>query len=162
MPGDPARLAAGVLAGMGFLGAGVIMRHGNNIQGVTTASVLWLAAIIGLTIGGGYYILGAVSTILALLGLWLLPYLERRIKNYRQATLSVLGSAQLTYADLEQALASMDVRVQQVSIDRALHDATVRYELHIHFRDETGIKFPERVTRRMAELPEARQISWRQ
>src|SRR6185369_4643436 len=49
---DPARLAAGVLAGMGFLGAGVIVRQENIIHGVTTAAVLWFSSILGLVLGG--------------------------------------------------------------------------------------------------------------
>ena len=64
---DPARLAAGVLAGMGFLGAGVIVRQDPMIRGVTTAAVLWMTTIIGLACGSGHYFLGGVATAISLL-----------------------------------------------------------------------------------------------
>ena len=62
---DPSRIAAGVVAGIGFIGAGVIWVEKDKIQGVTTASSLWVNAAIGLTIGVGDYILAAVVTVFA-------------------------------------------------------------------------------------------------
>ena len=55
--GDPARLAAQVVSGVGFLGAGAIMREdkGNSIKGITTAATIWMSAMIGLSCGNGFY-----------------------------------------------------------------------------------------------------------
>ncbi|MBC8591477.1 MgtC/SapB family protein [Wansuia hejianensis] len=63
---DPARVAAQVVSGIGFLGAGTILRTGNNIEGLTTAASLWVCGAIGLSIGSGYYIGGITTTILVL------------------------------------------------------------------------------------------------
>jgi putative Mg2+ transporter-C (MgtC) family protein len=77
--GDPGRIAAQVVAGMGFLGAGAIIKLGNSIRGLTTAASLWLTAAVGLTIGAGMYIASITVTILALITLVVLHRIERKI-----------------------------------------------------------------------------------
>ena len=79
--GDPGRLASQVVSGIGFLGAGTILRQGNSIQGLTTAASLWVCAGIGLAIGGGYYLGGLVTAIIALFALMSLGGFERKIRN---------------------------------------------------------------------------------
>jgi len=77
--GDPGRIAAQVVSGMGFLGAGAIIRLGNNIRGLTTAASLWLTAAIGLLIGAGMFLAALTVIVLALTTLILMHYLERKI-----------------------------------------------------------------------------------
>jgi len=87
--GDPGRIAAQVVAGMGFLGAGAIIKLGNNIRGLTTAASLWLTAAIGLTIGAGMLIAAAAVIILALITLIFMHFLERKIfpeDNWKKET----------------------------------------------------------------------------
>jgi len=60
---DPARIAAQVISGVGFIGAGVIFHHDNNVKGLTTAAGLWATAGIGLAIGSGMYFIGIVTTV---------------------------------------------------------------------------------------------------
>ncbi|MBI5145488.1 MAG: MgtC/SapB family protein [Candidatus Omnitrophica bacterium] len=76
VPLDPARIAAGVITGIGFLGAGTIIRERQGIRGLTTAASLWVVAGIGLAIGCGFYLAGAFTTVLALVTLLLLRYTE--------------------------------------------------------------------------------------
>ncbi len=57
---NPAQIAAGVVSGIGFIGAGVIMRRGGSVQGINTAANLWATAGMGLALGGGYFALGAI------------------------------------------------------------------------------------------------------
>jgi len=85
--GDPGRIAAQVVSGMGFLGAGAIIRLGNNIRGLTTAASLWLTAAVGLTIGAGMFIAALTTVILAIITLILLNRLERKLfpeDNWKQ------------------------------------------------------------------------------
>ena len=77
--GDPGRIAAQVVSGMGFLGAGAIIRLGSSIRGLTTAASLWLTAAIGLSIGAGMFIAALVVTALALITLIFMHRLERKI-----------------------------------------------------------------------------------
>jgi len=73
---DPARLAAQVVSGIGFLGAGTILVHGGTIRGLTTAASLWVVAGIGLALGAGFYFGAILATILVLLSLIVLMRLE--------------------------------------------------------------------------------------
>ena len=77
--GDPGRIAAQVVSGIGFLGAGAIIRLGNNIHGLTTAASLWFIAAVGLVIGAGMFIIAAIAIGLGLLTLLFLHKIERRI-----------------------------------------------------------------------------------
>ena len=69
---DPARIAAGVIIGIGFLGAGTIIRSGTSVIGLTTAASLWTVAGIGLAVGCGFYIASYVTTLIVLLTLYAL------------------------------------------------------------------------------------------
>jgi putative Mg2+ transporter-C (MgtC) family protein len=83
---EPARIAANIVSGVGFLGAGAILRGTGRIIGLTTASTIWLAAGLGMGIGGGYYIIVITATVIVLVVLWLFPFLERLIDNLRHVT----------------------------------------------------------------------------
>lgn len=76
---DNARIAAAVVSGVGFLGAGVIIKDGINIKGLTTAASIWMVASLGMGMGLGMYHLVAVVTVTILVVLWLLPPFERKI-----------------------------------------------------------------------------------
>ena len=67
---DPSRISAQIVTGIGFLGAGAIIKYGTNIRGLTTAASLWVVASIGLAAGVGAYFLATAGTIIALLALW--------------------------------------------------------------------------------------------
>ncbi|MBU1006316.1 MAG: MgtC/SapB family protein [Candidatus Omnitrophica bacterium] len=71
-PADPARIAAGVVTGIGFLGAGTIIRSGSSVMGLTTAASLWTVSGIGLAVGCGFYIAGIVATVIVLASLYIL------------------------------------------------------------------------------------------
>lgn len=81
---DPNRIAANIVTGVGFLGAGVILRDGGRVIGLTTAAAIWLTAAVGMGIGGGEYLLSGVVVLASMIVLWLLPSLEHRIDNLRE------------------------------------------------------------------------------
>ena len=76
---DPGRIAAGIITGIGFLGAGAIIRSGEAVKGLTTAATIWLVAGIGLAVGCGFYLASVVSTILSIIVLYFLRRLEAMI-----------------------------------------------------------------------------------
>jgi len=76
VPLDPARIAAGVITGIGFLGAGTIMREREGVKGLTTAASLWVVAGIGLAVGCGFSRAAIYTTILAIVVLFFLRYAE--------------------------------------------------------------------------------------
>lgn len=81
---DPARLAAQVISGIGFLGAGAILRNGPSISGLTTAASIWVVAAIGLSVGAGFYYPAALATFLVLVSLFLLNKWEKHLLRNRR------------------------------------------------------------------------------
>ena len=82
--GDPARIAAQVITGIGFLGAGAIIQMKGSVRGLTTAAGIWMAAAIGMSVGVGMYVIAVVSTLLILATLILFERYERRINLVRE------------------------------------------------------------------------------
>jgi putative Mg2+ transporter-C (MgtC) family protein len=76
---DPTRIAAQIVTGIGFLGAGAIIREGLSVRGLTTAATLWVVAAIGMACGAGYYWPAAAATLLTLFALWPLRLLAYRL-----------------------------------------------------------------------------------
>lgn len=88
--GDPARLAAQVVSGIGFLGAGAILRYGTSVKGLTTATSLWTTAMVGLAIGAGHFFSGIATTGMLLVILVVLNVIEKKwIKGYETISVSV-------------------------------------------------------------------------
>lgn len=79
VPLDPARIASGVITGIGFLGAGTIIREREGVRGLTTAASLWVVAGIGLAVGTGFYLASIVTTALVFSVLFLLRQAEAKI-----------------------------------------------------------------------------------
>ena len=77
--GDPGRIAAQVLSGIGFLGAGAIIQSHGSVHGLTTAACIWVIAVIGLAVGAGMYVSAAIATVVTLFVLISLDHLERRM-----------------------------------------------------------------------------------
>jgi putative Mg2+ transporter-C (MgtC) family protein len=76
---DPGRIAAGVVAGIGFIGAGTIVQARGSVKGITTAASIWVTAAIGIAAGTGYYVGAIAATVIALVTLQLLRHVEKRI-----------------------------------------------------------------------------------
>ena len=76
---DPARIAAGVVTGIGFLGAGTIIRSSERVQGLTTAASVWISAAIGLAVGCGYMSAAIATTIIVYFSLSLLKRIEKEV-----------------------------------------------------------------------------------
>jgi putative Mg2+ transporter-C (MgtC) family protein len=107
---DPTRIAAQIVSGIGFLGAGAIIHHGSSVRGLTTAATLWVVAAIGMASGAGFYAPAAIATGFTLIALWPLRTLAHQAVRHgrpenRQLTLEVARGAPLSFlpALLEQA-----------------------------------------------------------
>ena len=92
---DPARLAAQVITGVGFLGAGTILREGANVKGLTTAASLWSVACLGIAAGGGYYAIALVGMLFILVTLTFFEWLQHKLikpKAIRRYSLDVIDA----------------------------------------------------------------------
>lgn len=84
-PNNEDRIASNIVTGIGFLGAGVIFRGGENrVSGITTAATIWTVAAVGMGIGSGYYFAAAAASVLIIFVLAILPYLESKIDQLSQ------------------------------------------------------------------------------
>lgn len=117
--GDPARLAAQVVSGIGFLGAGAILRYGTNVKGLTTATSLWTIAIVGLAVGAGHYFASIATTISLLIVLVLLNVLEKKlIRVYKtvNVTVTAIGVPDLA-EQLQAALKELKKNIISTGIE---------------------------------------------
>jgi putative Mg2+ transporter-C (MgtC) family protein len=80
VPIDPSRTVAGIIGGIGFLGAGSIIQSRGEVKGVTTAAAIWVCGAIGVACGSGYYLIGSITVVFALLILAVVGYAEHRIR----------------------------------------------------------------------------------
>ncbi len=120
--GDPGRLAAQVISGIGFLGAGAILRYGTSVKGLTTATSLWTIAIVGLAIGAGHYFAAIAATAAALIVLTLLNLLEKKvIRSFVTLPVVVTARNQPALADtLLSLMKESKKKVLSTSIDTNL------------------------------------------
>ncbi|WP_141500832.1 MgtC/SapB family protein [Paenibacillus luteus] len=88
---DPARLAAQVISGIGFLGAGAIMRDGSKVSGLTTAASIWVVAAIGLCVGAGFLFAAVLTTVIVLISLFALNKLENQMMRHRRHRQLIIG-----------------------------------------------------------------------
>ncbi len=117
---DPARMAYGVMGGIGFLGAGAMIQDRMHIRGMTTAASLWCTAALGLACGFGMYSVALYSTLLVLFALLVLDRLEKYIPSRRSMNVSVTIplSPDNPINRIQSLLESRRVKVSYVQIDR--------------------------------------------
>ncbi len=135
---DRARLAAGILTGIGFLGAGAIIRQGHLVRGVTTAAVLWFITILGLAFGSGHLLLGSIGTAIAMFALFALPLVEQHIKkDFYYAITVTLALNGISDEEIQKHLESSGARVQRVDLDYDItgQTRTLKCDIKLHRGD---------------------------
>ena len=117
--GDPRRIAAAVVTGVGFLGAGMILRNKGGVFGLTTAATVWLVAALGMGIGMGLYVEMGVATILVLIVLWTIPLLQRLTHARQTLTYDVLVPLQETnYENLYAIMTENNLSVTDTTMSK--------------------------------------------
>ncbi len=109
---DPSRVAAGAITGIGFLGAGVIIKTGFIVQGLTTAACLWIVSAIGLAVGVGLYLPAIIATLITMISLWVLrgieQKMERKLYKYVGITTGSADKEKIIEEVLKEATASIE------------------------------------------------------
>ncbi len=138
--GDPGRIAGQVVAGIGFLGAGAIIKNGDQVKGLTTAASIWVSAAIGLAIGAGMLWIALASLILVLLALILLERLGRVIFSKRQLKMLTIKLRQtsVNIDPVEDILRKFNVKYEI----QEFHQDTASNVLDIIINISTDNKFP--------------------
>lgn len=134
--GDPARLAAQVISGIGFLGAGAILRYGFNVKGLTTATTLWSMAIVGLAVGYGYYLIGLVTTILMLLTLTLINLLEKKFIRTSVARTFIVQAVDRPgiVKDIRKVITRLSEKIITFTIQKNIKSKRLRISIAAHVK----------------------------
>ena len=127
--GDPSRIAAQIVSGVGFLGAGMIFVHKNNISGLTTAAGIWATAGIGMSVGAGMYIIGIAATLLVIFAQIILHMDKNWLKMPKVSVLRVKGVKEKDFQKKTKLkLKQMHVTVSEVSIKKSTETGMSDYK----------------------------------
>ncbi|MBV9488230.1 MAG: MgtC/SapB family protein [Verrucomicrobia bacterium] len=160
---DVMRLPLGILSGMGFIGAGAIVRKETLVLGLTTAATLWFVTVMGLCFGGGQLGLGLAVTALAAAVLWGLKWIERRWKQDRHATLVVTMTADgPTEDDLASHLGTYGYRITAWAVT-FYGDQQRQRELNcdVRWRAYPEDARPPAFLKSLAEQPGVLKLAWK-
>ncbi len=156
---DPGRAMAGVVTGIGFLGAGAIIKMGNIVRGLTTAACIWLVAALGIAVGQGLFVLAAITTGVALFVLVVIDKLSRAIPAVTYHTVTVVADApdftELSVACRER-IEEKGVRVLAAEV-KGRADGSTELVYHVRVKGKAGV---EKLVKDLLALPHVRSASW--
>lgn len=151
---DPGRIAAQVVAGIGFLGAGAIMRFGMSVRGLTTAACLWTAAGIGLAVGAGFWQGALAATFFTLLTAFVLDRVERAFfigRAYRRFTIHAKDAPGLV-GRIEGVMESGGIGIKEVDIQRDLVEKKLQISIVATCERTTDVDALSRSLSRFGEV----------
>jgi putative Mg2+ transporter-C (MgtC) family protein len=153
---DPTRIAAQIVTGIGFLGAGAIIRQGFSVRGLTTAATLWLTAAVGLAAGAGSYSAAAVTTALALFSLWPLRVLAyRAVARVQERRITVSLAEAAGAGSVIERMEALGVHVEGFALDQKGDDRTVTLTCDL----PRGLE-QTAVVRELSALPAVKGARW--
>ena len=137
--GDPGRIAAQVITGIGFLGAGAIIQMKGSVRGLTTAAGIWMMATIGMTVGVGLYILSFAATVMVLFILLLLEQIEHRIHvGAENRIIRIKLSCVIDNIDAyKKCLSDAGVHLSNVYVDYDFAEPSTRLNLVVLLKDKS-------------------------
>jgi putative Mg2+ transporter-C (MgtC) family protein len=151
--GDPTRIAAQIISGIGFLGAGAVLHNHGFVLGLTTAATIWVVAGVGMALGSGMYGVAVFATAMSLITLYFFSFIEDKIQGRK------MYSYWLTVTDLNQAIASINRVFQENSLSAASFNfkkeaGSYRVWFNLTVPKETNV----RILQRLSEIPEITQL----
>lgn len=140
--GDPGRIAAQVLTGIGFLGAGAIIQSHGSIHGLTTAASIWVVAVIGLAVGAGMYIPAAITTFLTVAVLISLDKLERRmfLDGVNKILVISCATAEPNLKEMRELLEKLNVYIVSTSYAHNYIDNTSELTYKVNVKAKSSYK----------------------
>lgn len=140
--GDPGRIAAQVVTGIGFLGAGAILRLGVGVRGITTAASIWVVAAIGLCAGAGMYAAAVIATVIVLFVLLILDNVEKKIfsgKFIRCLEIYRRGE-QIRTEQIFSVVENYKIEVKSVDISQSFEEKTIKVKLVVKVPEKMDYK----------------------
>ena len=154
---DPTRMAQGIMTGIGFLGAGVIMKEGVSIRGLTTAASIWTTAAIGILFGVGFYFPAVMSTVLALAVLGAFRWIEWRMPTlyYAQLMVRFARDGVMPEEDLRALVAGHGFSMANLSYRLIAEGTSFEYRMTIRGMDRSNA---QRLVQALSGLPSLREF----
>jgi len=139
---DPARISAGALIGIGFLGAGVIIKSGFAVRGLTTAASIWIVSAIGLAIGGGLYFEGVLTGVITIIALVVLRIVEKNVRmlRYKIITFSVPLTEMNADETVRSILQNNGFRIHTVDYEKNLSKGEFIYNFTVSTKNKGAVK----------------------
>ena len=138
---DPARIAAGALIGIGFLGAGVIIKSGYAVRGLTTAASIWIVSAIGLAIGGGLYLEGVVTAAITIIALTVLRAVERKITGVRFKTISISTPLMEDTEDtITSIITNCNFTIHTISYEKDRANEEITYHFAVSTQNRNNVR----------------------
>jgi putative Mg2+ transporter-C (MgtC) family protein len=157
---DLMRLPLGILTGVGFIGAGAIIRKDEMVLGITTAATMWFATIVGLCLGGGQVVLGSTATVLGFLILWALRFGEQRLETYQRGALTVVSNGNnVSVQSLSRLLRTEQLHIKSASARYQTGDQRNKFQFEIRWRRQNSTEMPD-VVERLRQLPGVTSCEW--
>jgi putative Mg2+ transporter-C (MgtC) family protein len=152
VPTDPARIAAQIVSGIGFLGAGAILKYGSSVRGLTTAASLWATAGVGMAAGAGAWLVALVTTALIVFSLGPLNWVISRLRKERQHLfrLRIQAGRLEALGEISRALIIARIEIAGVNTQRL---GKGRYEIELDLRPPPGMN-PETVIAVVSAMPD--------
>ena len=159
---DPSRIAAQIVTGIGFLGAGTIIKEGFTIRGLTTAACLWVVAAIGMAVGAGNYILALSTTILSILSLIILQRLEKILKKDSYRILTITANKNINTSLIIDIIKKLKVKIQYFDIEKSYEKEIAIIKLSLNIRKKGIIdKLSHAIFKSLEESKiELKKIKW--
>lgn len=157
---DPTRVAAGIITGVGFLGAGVILKLGDVIRGVTTAAAIWFVAGLGIVVGCKNYVLATLSTVIVLVVLLVLHYVERLVPQqvYRKLRITVASShTEALVASCRTQFDELSSRLSQLRLRQRPTEGVTEVEFQVR---TTRHLDPVPLVKRLSALEGVQSVGW--
>lgn len=153
---DPGRVAAQIVTGIGFLGAGAIIKDGSAVRGLTTAACLWVAAGIGMAVGIGLYVPALATTAMTVGFLMFLKHAEKRLAKDRYANLTVFyESDPAARSRLETYFADKSLRLAETAVEKDTASGVIRCDFVIA---RFGRLVPGKLVDEISALPGVRKV----
>lgn len=154
LSGDPARLAAQVVSGIGFLGGGAILRQGFNVKGLTTAATIWVSAAIGLAVGLGAFFAAGITLGCALVTLVLLERFEEQLfpTKHIKTLYMVFDEKNFNQKRLERELFRLKITIDNIDVSKTFSSSTIRFSLQVHIPAHTDFQILANALQRAGSL----------
>lgn len=155
---DPTRMAQGIMTGIGFLGAGVIIKEGLTVRGLTTAASIWMTSAIGIVIGMGFYFPALIATILTILTLSTFRWVEAKIPSMKYARLSIRFFHSEKYAEEDSLRRLMDEhKIKSFEAGYRLDEKGSRFQYVMTIRTKDQKNF-RRLAQSLVEMEEVHEF----